>query len=168
MSAAGRALRRLAARPPLRPPGALPEAAFAARCIRCGRCAAACPYRALVPAGWEHGLEAGTPAVAARRAPCFLCMRCPPLCPTGALEPLADPRRVRMGIARIDERACYAFQGVVCRTCVDQCPLAGEAIRHDGELRPVVTDRCAGCGVCEHRCPAPGAAIRVEPFGERS
>jgi MauM/NapG family ferredoxin protein len=154
--------------PPLRPPGARSEADLAARCIRCDRCAAVCPYRSIKPAPWGLGPDAGTPLVVARETPCWLCMRCPPVCPTGALEPLTDRRAVRMGVAWVNEQSCYAFQGIVCRTCVDQCPLAGEAIRQDDQLRPVVTDRCTGCGVCEHRCPAPEAAIRVEPFGRRA
>ena len=31
----------------LRPPGALDERDFLARCIKCGRCIEACPYKAL-------------------------------------------------------------------------------------------------------------------------
>jgi len=160
-------LRRLlgAPAPPLRPPGALDEEAFAARCIRCGRCAEVCPYRALRPAGAGLGLEAGTPEVVAREAPCWLCLRCPPVCPTGALAPVASAREVRMGRARVAPDRCYAHQGVLCRTCLDACPLVGEAITQDDELRPVVTDRCVGCGLCEHRCPAGAPAIFVEPRG---
>jgi NAD-dependent dihydropyrimidine dehydrogenase PreA subunit len=97
-------------------------------------------------------------------------MRCPPACPSGALEPIRDPRLVRMGLAAVDRDRCYAFLGVVCRTCLDACPLQGEAIRQDDDLRPVVTDRCAGCGLCESRCPAEGSAIRVvpEPLADRA
>ena len=150
--------------PPLRPPGALPdEAAFAARCVRCGRCIEVCPYRSLRPSGPRLGLEAGTPIVEAREAPCYLCMRCPPACPTGALEPLREARRVRMGLAVVDPARCYAHLGVVCRSCIDACPLGADAIRQDDDLRPVVTDGCAGCGVCEFRCPAQGSAIHVRP-----
>lgn len=157
----GGRLRRALAPPPLRPPGALADAPFHARCIRCGRCAAACPYRAIRPGG---ALDAGAPAVVPRVQACLLCMRCPPACPTGALAPVTDPRAVRMGRARVDPRACYAHLGILCRTCVDECPFPeGEAIAQDERLRPVVTDRCVGCGLCEARCPAPDVAIRVVP-----
>lgn len=165
MTRLGAILRRMSAPAPLRPPGARDEARFLALCIRCGRCLAACPHRALRPAGPEHGLAAGTPLAVAREQACVLCLLCPPACPTGALEPVADVRQVRMGRARVLERACFAFQGVLCRTCVDECPLPGEAIVQDGELRPAVTERCVGCGICEQRCPAPDVAIRVSPRG---
>jgi MauM/NapG family ferredoxin protein len=154
-------LRRLLAPALLRPPGARDEPTFDALCIRCGRCIEVCPYRSLRPAAALRG--AGTPFIEARREPCWLCMRCPPACPSGALARVREPRDVRMGRARIDPGACYAFQGVLCRTCLDACPLHGEAIRQDVELRPVVTDRCVGCGICERLCPASGSAIRVTP-----
>jgi MauM/NapG family ferredoxin protein len=155
----------LTAPSPLRPPGARPERELRALCIRCGRCAAACPYRAIRAAGGAHGAAAGTPLVVARERPCLLCMRCPPACPTGALDPgLTDPRAVRMGRARVVPERCFAHVGVLCRTCVDECPLEG-AIVQDAELRPVVTDRCAGCGICEARCPAQDAAILIVPAG---
>jgi Pyruvate/2-oxoacid:ferredoxin oxidoreductase delta subunit len=70
-----------------------------------------------------------------------------------------------MGLAVVDAETCWAHQGILCRTCVDECPLTGEAIRHDGLLRPVVTDRCVGCGICERHCPTELAAIRVVAGG---
>jgi MauM/NapG family ferredoxin protein len=162
----GELVRRLLAPPPLRPPGARPERTLAALCIRCGRCAAACPYRAVRTGGGALGAAAGTPVVIAREAPCLLCMRCPPACPTGALDAaLSDPRAVRMGRARVLAERCYAHAGILCRTCLDECPFEGEAIVQDAELRPVVTERCVGCGLCEARCPAPEVAIRIVPAG---
>lgn|SRR5574341_388634 len=166
MGSRGSWLRRLFAPPPLRPPGARPEEEFAALCIRCGRCTAACPHRAIRPAGAGHGVLAGTPMIVSGEAPCFLCMACPPVCPTGALDrSLREPRAVRMGRARVVERHCFAHQGILCRTCVDECPFEGEAIFLDDDMHPVVTDKCVGCGPCEARCPAPDVAIRVIPVG---
>lgn len=174
MTAGGVLRRRLLApflaEAPLRPPGARPEAEFAALCIRCGRCVEVCPYRSLVPAGWRHGPDAGTPIVVAKDVPCYLCMKCPPVCPTGALDPITDKRAVRMGVAVVNEESCWAFQGILCRTCVDECPLAEEAIVQDGELRPVVKQGCVGCGICEAVCPAhePAIVVRAATGGVRS
>jgi ferredoxin-type protein NapG len=151
---------------PLRPPGAKPEHQFTALCIRCNRCIEVCPYGTLKPAGPDKK-DMGTPYAIAREIPCYLCMQCPPVCPSGALDPtVTDKRAVRMGIAVIDESTCYAFQGILCRTCVDECPLQGEAIYQNSELKPHVTDKCVGCGICERVCPASRPAIVIRPAGK--
>jgi MauM/NapG family ferredoxin protein len=145
----------------LRPPGAKKGREFNALCIRCYRCVSACPYKSLAPAGWSAGREVGVPVVVARDVPCYLCMECPPVCPTGALDPIRDKRAVRMGLAVVDEETCYAFQGILCRTCVDKCPFPDDAIYLDAMLMPRVTDKCVGCGICEKVCPSQKVAIRV-------
>jgi MauM/NapG family ferredoxin protein len=151
---------------PLRPPGALPEPDFLATCIRCGKCVQICPYGSIRTAGLQDGiLVLGTPLIRARQTPCYLCMKCPAVCPTGALKrTLKDKESVRMGTAAIDTTKCLAWQGTLCRSCYDDCPLFNEAMVMDADLRPVVNERkCAGCGVCENVCPLESAAIAVEP-----
>ena len=161
---------------PLRPPGALPEAAFLARCIHCGQCAAICPHHCV-------DMESGflrlrhTPTVHPRKAPCQLCMKCPPACPSGALDPtVVDMHRADMGRAFILKERCHNFNGgVMCWTCHDRCPLRGSAVILKDGLFPAITEACVGCGICEYVCPvravvtlsrgqaAPLGALPTEP-----
>jgi Fe-S-cluster-containing hydrogenase component 2 len=96
-------------------------------------------------------------------------MKCPPVCPTGALDrKLAEKSDVRMGIAVINKDTCYAWQGTLCRSCYENCPIFDEAITMDAELRPVVNDKkCVGCGICENVCPVAEAAIIVKQKGQK-
>ncbi|MCP4896137.1 MAG: 4Fe-4S dicluster domain-containing protein [bacterium] len=145
----------------LRPPGALPEAEFLARCIKCGSCTSSCPYQTIRQASWSAGLAVGTPVIHPRETPCYLCMICPEVCPTGALEPVTK-QEVNMGEAVVDADTCYAFIDILCRACVDICPFQGTAIRQNAALEPVVdTESCVGCGLCVKACPAQPEAIRV-------
>lgn len=150
----------------LRPPGALKEVDFIARCIRCGKCVQVCPYRSIKIASPMDGLMImGTPYIMPRDIPCYLCMKCPPICPSGALNrTLKKKQDVRMGIASINKKECFAWQGTLCRSCYQSCPIFDEAIKMDQELRPVVdTKKCVGCGICENVCPVEPAAIKVKP-----
>jgi len=155
---------------PLRPPGALPEREFLSTCIRCGKCSQSCPYGAIRIAGLLDGIEImGTPIIRPRRTPCYLCMKCPPVCPSGALKrSLQKKEDVTMGIAVIDTKTCLAWQGTICRSCYDDCPILNEAITMDDKLQPVVhKNKCTGCGICENVCPADPAAIVVQT-GEKA
>lgn len=88
-------------------------------------------------------------------------MICPDVCPTGALEPVAK-ENVNMGEAVVDTDTCYAFQGILCRACVDICPFQGTAIAQNAALEPVIDpEYCVGCGMCVPVCPADPEAIRV-------
>jgi MauM/NapG family ferredoxin protein len=179
----------------IRPPGALPEEAFLARCVRCGACVNACPTSALQPAFAVAGL-AGlyTPVLVARRGWCEpSCTRCGQVCPTGAITPLTpetkgwtrsgggDARPVRIGTAFFDWGRCLPWaMATPCVVCEEVCPTspkaialeATDALRPDGTRvrvqRPRLDpDRCVGCGLCEAKCPvASPAAIRVTRAGE--
>ena len=163
----GQRLKRLLGLPlrsPLRPPGALPEERFVDTCIKCAKCAQACPYDSIEMASLFWGDKQGTPVIHPREVPCYLCMECPPVCPTGALDTaLTEKREVAMGVAVIDPDRCLPYQGVICRACFERCPIYREAIVLRDELYPEVQpEACTGCGICEHVCPAEEVAITVE------
>ncbi|NQT88760.1 4Fe-4S binding protein [bacterium] len=176
----------------LRPPGALPEDSFLARCVRCGECMRACPTNALQPVGLSAGLEgAWTPQLVARNGYCdYTCTRCGRVCPSQAIQrlTLAEKHVRSLGKARFNRSRCIPWRGFArfregmtewkdtnCGTCEEACPVPGKAIHYtrfvgkvgDEEIiidRPyVVEDLCVGCGFCEHECPIAGdAAIHVE------
>lgn len=161
---------------PLRPPGALPEREFAARCVKCGQCVRACPYGTLRLVKTGEGGVAGTPTFEPRINPCLMCEQvwCARECPSGALDAaFADIRQARMGLAVVDMERCLSWQGLRCEICVRVCPAKGQAIsianhprqtsRHAMFVPVVHSNACTGCGVCEKACPTEVAAIRVEP-----
>jgi MauM/NapG family ferredoxin protein len=149
---------------PLRPPGAVEEGSFEKHCIRCRKCAQACPYDAIGIVHGERGLKMGTPYIYPREIPCYLCedFPCIEVCPTQALEPVADKRDVRMGIAVIDQSTCFPYNGILCRACYERCPIYREAVILKSELYPeVVKEHCVGCGICENVCPTEPKSIFV-------
>ena len=155
----------------LRPPGAVPEEIFPAKCIRCGRCVEVCPYRSILMLDIRAGVHAGTPLVEAENIPCYLCMKCVDVCPTGSLTRVSQ-EATRMGLAVVDKFSCTSWSGtILCRTCYDKCPFPEKAIRLD-QLKPVVvTDHCTGCGLCTTGCPVTldsgMKAINIEPIYAR-
>jgi MauM/NapG family ferredoxin protein len=155
---------QLARRGLLRPPGALPEGEFLARCIRCQRCAQSCGAGAIRLLGPGTGALEGTPYIVAERTACNLCLACGPACPTEALAPLDDMAQAEMGTARVDEQLCVSHNGTgICGACFTICPLRGRAITQGAHNAPTVHDEaCVGCGLCEEVCIVKGdKAIRV-------
>lgn len=162
-----------AAAAPVRPPGAVPEADYLSRCVRCEACVAACPTNALQPLYAARGL-AGVfaPGLVPAGGPCDPhCARCGEVCPTGAIRELAGDERLwaKTGTAEIDLARCIAWaDGERCMVCDEVCPFDAVVFRLEAD-RPVAVPhveaaRCAGCGYCENACPVKRpAAIRVRP-----
>lgn len=171
--------------PCIRPPGALPEKEFLAACIRCGRCADACPNRCITAftfeSGKDHAMRPGrgqrnTPVIFPRLQACMLCngipgdaLQCTAACPTGALQVTgksfdAIQQNVHMGIAEVDTNLCHSFNGASCGICVRACPLEGKALTAGMWEKPIIDpDFCTGCGLCERSCVRYPQAIRVRP-----
>jgi MauM/NapG family ferredoxin protein len=160
----------------IRPPGALPETDFQARCVRCGECIKGCLTNTLQPVWFEAGLSGlWTPKITARLAGCEQgCNLCGQVCPTAAIRPLSLEEKpfAKVGTARIDKTRCIAWeQDKKCLICDEICPynaIVSQFVAGHLITVPVIDeDKCNGCGYCECKCPVTGeSAIIVEPLGE--
>lgn len=130
----------------IRPPAALDEKQFLARCIRCGACMKVCPNNALHPALAEAGCEGiWTPVVVPRVGYCEPgCAFCGEVCPTGAIWRFtakekawigvptgagADIRPIRLGTAFYDRGRCLPWaMATDCIVCQEWCPTSPKAI----------------------------------------
>jgi MauM/NapG family ferredoxin protein len=153
----------------IRPPGAIAEPDFLATCLRCGRCADACPADAIDLIQNQPPPMKGTPHVDPSKRACVICddLSCMKVCPSGALQ-LLDRLAIRMGMAVVDFGLCVRSQGEDCRDCIEKCPLGTIAIQLDSKGRVQVIEPtpnspgCTGCGLCEQYCPTrPARAIRI-------
>jgi MauM/NapG family ferredoxin protein len=169
----------------IRPPGALPEDEFLARCIRCGECMKVCPTNAVHPASLEGGVEsAWTPLLNMSLGYCdYECNLCSQVCPTHAIRQIEVPekQKIKIGLAYIDRNRCLPWAyAKTCIVCEEHCPTPKKAIWFEevevrniqGEKLMVKQPRvdpelCIGCGICETKCPVKApAAVRVTSVGE--
>lgn len=128
----------------LRPPGALDEDRFLARCSRCGQCMRVCPANIIQPALLEAGLQGlWSPVINYRlgRSGCQpTCIACGQVCPTAAIRPLSIPEKlgteeftpqgpIRIGTAFIDRGRCLPWaMDRPCLVCQEVCPVSPKAI----------------------------------------
>ena len=170
----------------IRPPGALAEDDFLARCTRCGECMRVCIANGLQPALFESGLSGlWSPVLVSRIGYCeYNCTLCGQVCPTGAIKRLELPekQKVKIGLAEVNRSRCLPWKGdSECIVCEEHCPTPQKAIRLREEKvfsvnsteplilkRPYVDEKlCIGCGICETKCPlSDRSAIIVTSRGE--
>lgn len=139
----------------IRPPWALPEAAFIDHCTRCNDCLKACPQKILVVG------DGGYPTVDFSHAECTFCADCVAVCQPKALFRQADA--LPWALKAVISDACLARRGVECRVCGDFCE--ARAIRFmprlgGSPLPEIASDSCTGCGACVGPCPTRAIAVR--------
>jgi ferredoxin len=159
------ALASLGGTDPVRPPGALREPDFLARCVRCMRCVDVCQPAALRPGHWTDGVRhAGTPIMDVTR--CIMCMECIRYCPSGALSKIPKAE-VSIGRVNLIKDVCLAWRGARrCDFCVRACP--NKAIVLQDKRYPVqVPEKCRGCAICIRRCPEPGSLVLTSEGAKR-
>ena len=169
----------------IRPPGALPEPKFLAKCVKCGQCMRACPTGGLQPVLTEAGPEGiYTPRLVPKIGYCeYYCSLCTQVCPTGAIKKLTieEKNKLKIGTAWVNKSRCIPYVlGKPCIVCEEHCPVSPKAIKlvevetklPDGKVAvqkaPVIDiTLCTGCGICENKCPVmDDPAIFVTSVGE--
>lgn len=159
----------------IRPPGALPEKNFLARCVRCAQCSLACPTNILQPTWLDLNLaDMFSPSLDPRLGPCDpRCTSCAKACPTQAIRALPAEERLwaKVGTAVIIPNKCLAWEHKKkCMVCDEVCPYGAiEMVKAEGipvAVPKVLEERCSGCGFCAHHCPIrPTPAIIVTAQG---
>jgi len=164
----------------IRPPGALPEAEFLERCIKCGQCMRICPTNIIVPGGLEGGVEnLWTPVLNFRSGTsgCQLnCTACSFICPTAAIRPItlseklglnefAERGPIRIGTAFVDRSRCLPWSmDTPCIVCQENCPMTPKAIFIREEYRAVRDGIFMVSGVWEDTIILKGAPLEPDRF----
>ena len=142
----------------VRPPGAVEDDLFLARCARCGQCIRSCPQKVLRPSQGQW--DVGTPVADFTVGYCDnQCDRCGDVCPSGAVVPLTAERRLArpMSVIRLRLDSCRLWYDRECHWCLNECPTG--AIHYEWnqeeylQLPMIDPARCSGCGRCVHYCP---------------
>jgi len=148
----------------LRPPGAIAnDLEFAAACIGCGLCGEVCPPACIRFHKRDGGSQVNIPFINPEDKACTLCSKCMTACPTNALS-ITERSKVDMGIAQIDQAACYPWVDKgICGACVSICPLGSQAIDFKlwNQYKPFIKQGCVGCGLCVEICPHPSKPIWI-------
>ena len=148
----------------IRPPWAVAENEFVARCDQCSECVAACP---------SHLIEAandGLPFMNFLKGECDFCNACARACATGALVYRDEANQPIWSLAATIESTCIAFNGVVCRTCGEHCETTAIRFVHvvgRGAMPQVDFERCTGCGACVSVCPVKAVSMSPAKNGRR-
>lgn len=140
----------------IRPPWALPEAAFIDRCTRCNDCLKACPTNILVSG------DGGYPTVDFSAGECTFCADCVASCQPKALL-RSDPEQAAWTYRAAIGESCLPYHGVECRVCGDFCDARAIrfAPRRGGNPLPeIAPETCTGCGACVATCPVAAISIR--------
>jgi polyferredoxin len=144
----------------IRPPGALREEDFVARCIKCGQCMRVCPTNVIQPAGFSGGIEGiWTPELNFRvgTSGCqYNCIACGNVCPTAAIRPLSLDERlgtndfseygpIRIGTAFVDRGRCLPWaMDRPCIVCQENCPVSPKAITTQLHFSVIHKDNVSG------------------------
>ena len=140
----------------LRPPWIIDEAHFLKLCTSCGDCIQSCPTSILVKG------RAGLPIVDFNRGECEFCGECVESCKTGALNNTAESGAPPWSLKAAIDDTCIAYQGVVCRSCAEQCQPRAIVFQLSAGQVPQPSfnqPTCNGCGACVSICPVNAISV---------
>lgn len=126
-----------------RPPQAVAEPLFLAKCTSCGDCVSACPYGLL-------SIQEGKASLSIDFCSCDMCQKCTQACTTGALsENIPNHTTLFPQISHL----CLKQRQMACDLCLNACPQ--QALSFDLSTRKIsVNQHCNGCGECKTQCPS--------------